>query len=154
MIGMLWQGISYTITKDGPIVRMNISVIFAKRSLVALHTWTSTLMLSILISHTNALCGYQWKLRRQKFKKVKIYFMHIFEQKLVISFLKGKKLPIFCHKYFFKWKMWKNWHFRPKKWKGWSHNLETFPEENLNIVEKKQENKKLWRQQEFLYLNI
>ena len=33
--------------------------------------------------------------------------MHIFEQKLVISFWKGKKLPIFCHKYFFKWKMWK-----------------------------------------------
>ena len=37
----------------------------------------------------------------------------------------------------------KNWHFRPKKWKGWSHNLETFPEENLNIVEKNLENKKI-----------
>ena len=69
--------------------------------------------------------------------------MHIFEQKLVISFWKGKKLPIFCHKYFFKWKMWKkNWHFRPKNWKGWSHNLETFHEENLGVVEKKPRKRK------------
>ena len=47
-----------------------------------------------------------------------------------------KKLPIFCHKYFFKWKLWFFWHFWPKNWKGWSHNLEIFHEENLGVVKK------------------
>ena len=29
------------------------------------------------------------------------------------------------------------WHFLPKNWKGWSHNLETFHEDNLDVVQKK-----------------
>ena len=32
--------------------------------------------------------------------------MFLFQQKRMIPFWKSKKVPIFCHKYFFQWKMW------------------------------------------------
>jgi hypothetical protein len=34
------------------------------------------------------------------------------------------------------------WHFLAKNWKGWSHKLETFHEDNLDVVQKNLENEK------------
>ena len=56
-------------------------------------------------SYLIALCVKQWKLRKSKFQKVKIYFMLIFERKQVNIFSNGEKLPKFCKKYFVKEKI-------------------------------------------------
>ena len=60
-----------------------------------------------------------------------------FKQKQVVPFWKGEKLPIFCYKYIFTWKMWFFWRFWPKNWKGWPDNFETFHNEKSGVLEKK-----------------
>ena len=55
---------------------------------------------------------------------------------------KGEKLPTFSKTIFSSEKCECFVIFCQKKWKGWSHNLETFHEENLNIVEKKPRKRK------------
>ena len=73
---------------------------------------------------------------KKKCLKVNIYFVISFIQKQVVPFWKGEKLPIFCYKYFFTWKMWFFWRFWPKNWNGWSHNIETCHKEKSGVLEK------------------
>ena len=77
------------------------------------------------------------KLRRKKCLKVKIYFVLSFIQKQVVPFWKGEKLPIFCYKYLFTWKMWFFSRFGAKNWKGRPDNFETSHKEKSDVLEKK-----------------
>ena len=63
-----------------------------------------------------------------------------FKLNQVVPFWKGEQLPIFCHKYFFTWKMWFFWRFWPKNWNGWPDNFETFHKEKSGALEKSLEN--------------
>ena len=62
----------------------------------------------------SALCVKQWKLRKTKVLKVKIYCMLIFYRKQVDLFSNGGKLPKVCKKYFFKETYWKFGHLWAK----------------------------------------
>ena len=84
-----------------------------------------------------ALSVKQWKLRKTKVLKIKIYCMLIFHQKQVNPFSSSEKLPKFCKKYFVKEQMWKIWAFLGKKLNGWFHKLETLHEDNLGCILKK-----------------
>ena len=69
--------------------------------------------------------------------KVNIYFVLSLKQKQVVPLRKGKKLPIFCYKYFHV----KNVIFLPflakKNCKGWPDNFETFHKEKSGVLENK-----------------
>ena len=101
------------------------------------HAITNQMVFSQYLKWNTALWVKQCNYKRKQFLKVKNYYVLIFERKQLNSFLKGEKLPIFCHKYFFNRKFDKFGHFRPKNLKGWSDKLETLHVETLGTILKK-----------------
>ena len=73
------------------------------------------------------------------YKSKYLFFAH-FSTKTGDFFCKDGKMPIFCNKYLFKWKMWFIFVILAKNWKGWSDNVETFQKEKSGVFEKNLEN--------------